>query len=299
MGLALLAGGCSESDTAADAMAPSFDASPSAISSVDMSMPHSIDGLYMSPDGTLYAGGGWQSDEVIRISDSGEVEVLSTGHRGPIHIVQGADSSFYVTNYNDGSLSKVDADGTSTTIATGLDGPSGITVNQEGQVFIAGWGAAGNTGTNIYRLSEDGMSVAPYAVGQGISVPQGLACDESGNVYVANAVDSRIHKIAPDGTVSMLADLPGDTGYNIAHMVYGNGRLYATGAAVNAIYEIKLDGTYRILAGLGATGTLGDARFVGPGGLAISPDGSTLWIVDPGGPAASRLRRITLPDSAR
>jgi sugar lactone lactonase YvrE len=59
---------------------------------------------------------------------------------------------------------------------------------------VAGNGTAGNAG--------DGAS----AVAASLDMPQGVAVDAAGNLFIANA-DGRIRKVAPDGTITTIASM--------------------------------------------------------------------------------------------
>ncbi|RKR81454.1 gliding motility-associated-like protein [Mucilaginibacter gracilis] len=50
----------------------------------------------------------------------------------------------------------------------------------------------------------------------------GVAGDASGNIYVASLTNSKIYKIAPDGTTSLLTSITTNVGYNYGLLVIGN-----------------------------------------------------------------------------
>ncbi|MGH1347694.1 MAG: hypothetical protein ACRBN8_39430 [Nannocystales bacterium] len=286
-------GSTGEDDPTSGASSSGEPGSEGIVDTVQLSEPYGFDGLYMDPRGVLFGAGGWQDDAVVRIGDDGTISPFSTGHGGPIHLTLGGDGFYYVTNYTDNTLRRVPPDGGApTTIATGLDGPSGAVTAADGTVYFVGWGVEGNTGRFLYRVTEDG-DVVVHVDGEGLQVPQGLAADERGNLYVANAVDGRVHRVAPEGTVSLLGQLPSGANYNVAHMLYGNGRLYATGGENNVIYAIELDGAATFWGTGDAEtidGPLEQAAFDRPGGLALSPDGTTLWVSGGGGTSLRRIR---------
>jgi len=131
-------------------------------------------------------------------------------------------------------------------------------------VAVALFAPASNSVVTAQAPPSGGFLVAPFA-GLGGSPgsadgplaiarfndPRGLAFDGIGNLYVAESGNHTVRKIAPDGIVSTLAGLAGTIG--------------------------STDGT-------GA-----DARFSGPKGLALAPDGA-LFVADTDN---STIRKVT------
>ncbi len=101
--------------------------------------------------------------------------------------------------------------------------------NLSGSTFIAA-DAAGNlytADTKIRKISPDGVVTVlagnEAAIESGVSIdgvgsaaqfdyPQGIAVDQAGNVYIADALDNTVRKITPTGVVTTLAGLAGKAG---------------------------------------------------------------------------------------
>ena len=151
------------------------------------------------------------------------------------------------------------------------------------------------------------LAGAVDALTVGLSFPQGLAVDRSGNVYFADTSNHRIRQVAPDGTISTCAGTgaagySGDGGPATAAMlaspagvaVDGLGNLYVADGANHRIRKIAGDGIITTYAGTGTSGFSGDggaataARLASPRDVAIDGAG-TLYVADA---ANNRIRQI-------
>ncbi len=155
---------------------------------------------------------------------------------------------------------------------------------------VAGTGVPGST---------NGVGTAA-----GLHFPYGVARDSAGNIFVADAFNHQIRKIAIDGTVTTLAgngadgnvDGPSGTArfsYPFGLTVDGNGNLYVADWGNHKIRKITPDGTVSTLAGSGTSGS-GDgigglASFSGPFGVAADPAG-TVYVADTNN---NLIRKIT------
>jgi len=142
------------------------------------------------------------------------------------------------------------------------------------------------------------------------SQTEGIAVDNSGGIYIADADGNRVRKITPDGRIQTIAGngvagFGGDSGpsntallshpYGIAIDAQGN--LYVADLGNSRVRKISTDGTIRTVAGGGtitpggngdggpATGT----QLLQPRDVAVDPDG-TFYISDFG---AHRVYRVT------
>ncbi|MDR0181686.1 virginiamycin B lyase family protein [Lysobacter arvi] len=160
-------------------------------------------------------------------------------------------------------------------LAQAVLGPAATTIGWPGYIdLVAGDGVAG--------LRDGAARQARFAD------PYGIAVAKDGAVFVADAGDNnRIRRIAADGTVSTFAgSIEGfvdgvgaaaafDTPSGLAFDRDGN--LYVADTGNHAIRRITPQGTVTTLAGDGTPGFVdgpgAHARFDGPTGVAVGPDG--------------------------
>ena len=151
-------------------------------------------------------------------------------------------------------------------MSAGLDGPSGVAVDSQGNLYIteatyahstvrkvdastgiittiAGTGPAGYNGDNIPATSAQ------------LSLPLGVVVDSSGNVYVADYAGNRIRKI--DATTGTISTIAGDGSYE-----YNGDNIPATSAEVAKPYFITLDNAGNVYFGDLANNRVREITFV-------------------------------------
>lgn len=187
------------------------------------------------------------------------------------------------------------ADGTGN--AASFNGPQGITVDNQGYVYI------GDTSNNrIRKISPSGVvtTVAgnggtTFADGIGTSAtfngPIGIDVDTGGNLYVADSNNNRVRKILPDGTVSTFAgsgvagftDGQGTSAKFFAPFgvaVDSAGNVYVADQSNHAVRKITSGGVVSTIAGNGTTGykdgTGSSAMFATPKDVALDNQGNII-----------------------
>ena len=201
-------------------------------------------------------------NNVIRkIDPSGEIStVAGTGYAGfsgdggpataahlnsPAGIYIDGAGSIYCADKNNNRIRKIDASGKITTVA----------------------------GNGSPRYAGDGKQ----AVHASIKLPEGVARDTSGNMYIADTGNSRIRKVNARGTISTYAGrraagFSGDGGAAVKARLNGPkgvaldglGDLYVADTKNNRVRVINANGVIKTAAGNGS------AAYSGDGGQAVS-----------------------------
>lgn len=218
-----------------------------------------------------YAGGNGMG--ILKINPSAQVAVADSFAKSSIGLCINQDQSMFVTNFNDGYITKTDASGTKSIVYYHPEThPNNLAFDESGNMIVSD-----NSGV-MYKMAPDG-TLSIFA--SNLSCPQGLAFDATGNLFVANYLNGQISKITPAGSLSVFATVPDPLTAHLTHLAIGaSGNLYVSAYSHNKIYKISTDGSVSVLAGTGmAGGTNGpasQATFDGPNGIAFTPQGGLL-----------------------
>jgi sugar lactone lactonase YvrE len=199
-----------------------------------------VAGLGCDAKGNLFVAGG-ERNMIFRVTadgklstyagdgeeDSADGPAAQARFDGPEDVVVDAEGNVYVAEGGSDRIRAIATDGRVTTVAGGddgfadgpgaqaqFDGPAGVAVDQEGNVYVADWG-----NNRVRKITPDGIVSTlagngdeAFADGSGGSTgqaafngPNGVAVDAQGNVFVADSGNHRIRRIARDGVVSTVA----------------------------------------------------------------------------------------------
>jgi sugar lactone lactonase YvrE len=230
------------------------------------------------------------------------------------------DNNLYIADMRNHVIRKVNSNGIVSTVAgngtagtAGAGGPAtaaqlaqptGMTIDNEGNIYIADFNAsvikkvttsgimtifAGN-GTEGF--SGDGGPAAQAKLYR----PTAVTVDKDGNLYISDASNKVIRKVNKQGVITTIAGVPGRAGYagdggpatkalltqpaGIA--VDYSGNLYICDPSVSVVRKVNANGVISTFAGNGSAGYSGDggpaikAQFqIGsPQGIAVDPAGN-------------------------
>ena len=214
----------------------------------------------------------------VYIADSQNARVVKLSAGGGLTTVAGNGSPGY------------GGDGGAATSAM-LNTPSSVAVDSAGNIYIADFSnnrirkvsaSSGNistiAGTGFSGYSGDGGLATLAQINQA----QGVAVDNSGNVYIADTGNNAIRVINPLGVIRTLVQITNPLGITAD----GLGNLYVTdgGSQVYLVYPYSP----AIVVGIGGNGSSGytgdgglgaSAQLNGPWGVAVDPNGN-IYVAD-------------------
>ncbi len=240
---------------------------------------------------------------------------------GPIAVTFDRQNNVYVVDFYNNRIRKINTSGVITTVAgSGLIGytgdgtyatsanmsPHGVAVDKKGDIFFtdASYGVVRKVNTlgivstvaggHGYGYTGDGGPATSAQFGQ----TYGIAIDDTGNLYIADAGNHAVRKIDTFGVINTIAGTGvagslGDGGpavtatldspYTVA--VDRSGNVFITDYGNNKIRMVDVTGTISTVAGLGTYGYTGDgslaigAELNAPKGIAVDTVGN-LYIAD-------------------
>ena len=252
---------------------------------------------------------------------------------GPTGIAVDSEGALYIADRDNHRIRRVDGAGTITTVAgTGergyshsengspaveaqLNYPEDVAVDNAGNLYIADtWNRmvrrvdAGGTITTVAGNGGRGFGGGGRpAVRVSLNYPAGVAVDSSGNLYIAEIDQNRVHRVDVLGVLTTVAGT-GEKGYSgdggtavearlngpRGVAVDGSGNLYFADRGNRRIRRVDASGTITTVAGIGESGYSGDG---GPaaGAWLHTPEGVTvdgagnLYIADTWN---DRIRRV-------
>jgi uncharacterized protein (TIGR03437 family) len=242
---------------------------------------------------------------IRKVNTQGTIDKVAQGG-GPIAL----DARGNLYYFSSSSLNRLSPGGQIDAIAT-IPNAIGMATDAAGNIFVS-------SGGRLYELDASGtrrLIAGCACYGDGVPATwatsvnvTGLVRDGAGNVYLSDSGNNTVRRIAPDGTISLVAGT-GDAGFSgdggparqarlsapsgLAFDTHGN--LYIADRGNSAIRKVSPDGNIQTVAGNGSAGFSGDggpaisARLGSPDGVAVDSSGN-VYIADT---ANHRIRKVT------
>jgi len=248
----------------------------------------------------------------IAVDNLGSVFIADTSN----HRVRKVSPSGVMSTFAGKGADRYCGDGGAATSAC-LRSPRGVAVDTDGNVFIA------DTDNNrVRKVAPNGTitTVAGGGVGQFcgdggpatsacLRSPRSVAVDTGGNIFIADTLNNRVRKVAPNGTITTVAgggvgQFCGDGGPATSACLRSpqgvavdtDGNIFIADTANNRVRKVTFGGTMSTFAGEGTAGYCGDgtpattACLSAPRGVATNAIGE-VFVADT---LNNRIRKIAL-----
>lgn len=238
---------------------------PTTLVSTGLSSPNAVcadsaGNLYIADTG---------NNAIKKMDTSGVVTTLISGLSSPKSIIIDSAGNLYFTDVS--NLKKRDTSGTVTTLISSLSAPLGIVIDSLGNIYVGS-----NTTIKKYDTTATTTIFA-----SGFSNIYGLGVDSSNNIYALDYGNIQIKKYNNAGT--LLTTLNGSGSFGVSP--YSGGVQSMTVDSLGFIYTNEVSassGSFWIKKiDINNNGNyFSNPKLGGNSGLAISPDGKTMYIAD-------------------
>jgi sugar lactone lactonase YvrE len=292
--------------------------------------------VIIEPGGGALVVCDFDNDLLRRVDISGATTTVSTMTRQanfvrPYGMAFGADGALYVdTDYNpagvknrqSGTVWRVDvSSGVATVVAADLGRPRGLAMLPDGRLVLGDYQNGRvrlldpQLGTVMDVVGPSGCVIGPDGsiTGPPLAVPYGVVALPDGQIVVADEGNHRLHAVTLAGMISPHAG-SGDDGtadgprlasrfaHPTALAVDAAGNVFVSDYVAHRIRRIDPSGSVTTVAGDGTAGfkdgSGAEAQFWGQEGIAVTADGTTLFVADgtggQEGVPGHRVRKITI-----
>lgn len=130
-------------------------------------------------------------------AEAASPQALFSDLKSPVGLVYDQEGNLFVAEWGAGRVSKFDRSGNRSTVTEAVPSPSGLAFDEQGMLYITSYGNGG-----IYALASGGQ---PRLVASGFSSPTGLLWLKEKCLLVANRNSGELVKVWPDGAKETLA----------------------------------------------------------------------------------------------
>jgi len=164
-------------------------------------------------------------------------------------------------------------------LVSGLDHPEGVAFGQDGKLY------AGGESGQVYRIDMDAKTHEQIASTGGFCL--GMALDAAGNLYVCDMGLAAVMRVTPTGETAVYSKGPAERPFSVPNFPVfdAQGNLYVSNSGN---WGQKNGLIYRVAPG-GAATVWSEAAADYTNGLALSPDGRYLYVVESALPGIARI----------
>jgi DNA-binding beta-propeller fold protein YncE len=209
---------------------------------------------------------------VYKVKPNGKAVIFASGLYGTTGNAIDSLGNLYQASFYGGYITKITRHGNQELFAKGLAGPMALAFGAKGALYVSNCSSQ-----SISRITSEG-TVSTFADGALFKCPNGITLASDGNFYVVNFDDESLIRITAHGEATKFATLP----YGRNTIASARGHLYVA-SLHRRIYRVSLmTGEVTHLAGTGERrtedGPALEASFARPNGIAVTPDGSRVYV---------------------
>lgn len=214
--------------------------------------------------------------KVYRVELDGTVTTLSKAFVRASGNTIDDNGDLLQSEYELNKLYRISEDGSRTLVTeSGLDGPVGVAMHA-GEIYVVNY-----LGDTISRIAPDGTTVE-FSADPLLNGPNGIVFDSLGDMYVVNLKDNHLLHVDEEGRAHIVAAIGQSLAFNNAHVVASGDKLYVSKIFEHKIYQVTRSGEVTLVIGQGPPGVAdgyspGNAQLFHPNGIALGPDGRTLF----------------------
>jgi len=180
------------------------------------------------------------SGTVSRVNAQGSSVIVDLSPLRPRSLAVDSQNRLYVATRS-GALIQVLADGTSTNFATVGKNPGALAFDSAGNLY-----SANSLDNSVSRITPQGVLTLYGRVGNS---PNGMVFDTSGNLFTVNTIDGTVSKITPTGVVTSEFAFVGQRPTSIT--IDSANNLYVANGDENNISKVTPDGNVTTFATVG------------------------------------------------
>ena len=202
--------------------------------------------------GNVYAVDTTDTNNIIKIDATGTSSTLATLSGHATSIVLGQDGYLYVSEYDNKTVYKVSTSGAVTTLGTTTGFPRYITMNSQGDVFTTDF--SGSSGhSDLNKIAADGTSSTIFDNCCQLGTEfEAVSTNSDGTFIALSDGSANYYRITANGQVTKF----GTPGSNpVDEAIDTNGNIYTVNSGSDNVSKITPDGTSTIFATLPHGGT--------------------------------------------
>ncbi len=233
--------------------------------------------IFVAPNGDLFVADFGNpalanGSTVVKITPDGTTSIFASGLSAAVSgVTMAPNGDLYVATFRGGDVYRITPSGSQTRINSGLSGPVGLTVDNNGTLYVVECNA--NRLSRLVNGSRETVTVLP-----GVSCANGVVWGHDNALYVITFQDGRIYRVDPAGNTTLFADIPGAG----SHIELLNDHYYVSGRTNHQVFQVDFNGQVTVYAGTGTDGNTDGgvdvATISRPNGIGVDQQSGAVYV---------------------